>query len=129
MKRIAPFAALFLLSMLLMQFVRAVSEPGQHPGLSTEKVNLALRRAADLLLKESGDSISRVPPVEKVTTNVSLLRLEHSFNYDLLPTIRQESFEVHSITDNYDVAVLRCLDGMLELGYNFEDFSQNNSAT
>lgn len=129
MKKIAPFVALFLLSMLLMQFVWAVSEPGQQQGLSAEKVNLALRRTADLLLKESGDSTSRIPPVEKVTSNTWLLRLERSFNYDLLPTILQSSFELHSIKGDYDVAVLRCFDGTLELGYNYEDFSQANSAT
>jgi DNA-binding winged helix-turn-helix (wHTH) protein len=128
MKKIAPFIALFLLSMLLMQFVWAVSEPSQRPGLSAEKVNLALRRSADKLLKEAGDSSSRIPPVEKAAANVWLLRLENNFNYDLLPAILQESFDVHGISDNYDVAVLRCLDGNLELGYNFKDFSENKDA-
>lgn len=129
MKKIAPFAALFLLSMLLMQFVWAVSEPGQQQGLSAEKVNLALRRTADLLLKESGDSTSRIPPVEKVTSNIWLLRLERGFNYDLLPSMLQSSFELHGISGDYDVAVLRCFDGTLELGYNYGDFSQTSSAT
>ncbi len=128
MKKIAPFTALLLLSMLLMQFVWAVSEPGQQPGLPAEKVNLALRRTADLLLKASGDSSSRIPPVQRVSANVWQLRIENNFNYDLLPSTLQASFDVHEIKENYDVAVLRCQDGTLELGYNFKDFSQNNSA-
>ena len=44
-----------------------------------------------------------------------------------LPTILQESFDVHNIHANYDVAVLRCTDGELQLGYNFLDFSKDST--
>jgi hypothetical protein len=41
--------------------------------------------------------------------------------------ILQESFDVHNIHANYDVAVLRCIDGELQLGYNFLDFSKDST--
>lgn len=129
LKKIATFIALLLMSLLLMQFVWQVSDPPEKGGdLSAEKVNLALRRTADALLKEAGDSTSRIPAVEQTGVNVWLLRLEQTFNYDRLPVLLQASFDVHGIKRDYDVAVLRCADGTLQLGYNFLDFSRNNSA-
>ena len=129
MKKIASFTVLLLMSILLMQFVWHVSETDKiGTEFSAEKVNLALRRTADALLREAGDSTSRIPPVVQRSDHTWLIRLEHTFNYDRLPAILQASFELHGITRNYDVAVLRCADGSIQLGYNFLDFSQNNNA-
>lgn len=130
LKKLALFVGLLMMSALLMQFVWQVSEPDRGgAALSAEKVNLALRRTADALLKEMGDSTSQIPPVEQIDAHIWLIRLEHTFDYDKLPSILQASLDLHGIVRNYDVAVLRCADGVLQLGYNFEDFAQNNSAT
>lgn len=94
----------------------------------SEKVNLALRRTAHYLLTEAGDSSSRIQPVKHPDAETWLLQLEHSFHYDRLPVLLQQSLELHGIHGNYDVAVLNCSDGELELGYNFMDFVQNSSA-
>jgi len=126
LKKTSLFTALVLLVLLLTQFVRQLSA-NNHPAmeaLSPEKVNLALRRTAHHLLSELGDTTSRIPPVQQTAQNVWLIRLEHTFNYDRLPTLLQSSFELHGIKDNYDVAVLRCNDGELQLGYNYLDFLQ-----
>ncbi len=128
-KKIAAFLSLLLLSILLMQFVWRIAEPAKKEvALPAEKVNLALRRTADALLRETGDSTSRIPPVEQITPLIWLVRLQHTFNYDGLPALLQSSFDVYGIARNYDVAVLRCEDGTLQVGYNFQDFSQNNAA-
>lgn len=86
-----------------------------------EKANLALRRTAHHLLLESGDSTSRIAPVQTLGKGVFLVRLERPFNYDHLPALLQESFKVQGIQAKYDVAVLDCASGDLQLGYNVND--------
>ena len=86
-----------------------------------EKVNLALRRTAHLLLLESGDSTSRIAPVQNQDDGRFLLRLERPFNYSHLPALLQESFNLHGIQGKYDVALLDCTSGDLQLGYNAQD--------
>ena len=93
--------------------------------ISNEKVQLALRRTAHHLLRLSGDSTSRIPVVERLDQQTWLVRLERFFPYDSLPGLLQASFDLHGIQGNYDVAVLRCLDNILELGYNYQDYSQS----
>lgn len=129
-KQIAIFLALLLGSGLLMQFVWQVSEPAPSPAAySAEKVNLALRRTAHLLLKESGDSTTRIPPVSQTGDHTWLVPLNRSFSYDALPAILHTSFELHQIATPYNVGILRCDDGQLLLGYHFADHIQNNDVT
>ncbi len=105
-----------------------VSASQTHTDVFAEKVNLALRRTGHYLLAEAGDSSSRISAVQQPEANTWLLQLEHSFDYDHLPALLQQSLELHGVHDNYDVAVLNCSDGALELGYNFLDFRKSNSA-
>jgi Transcriptional regulatory protein, C terminal len=126
LKKALFFAALFLTGILLMQFVWRIAATNQPEArFSPEKVNLALRRTAHHLLSAAGDSVSRIPAVQQTGENSWLIRLERAFDYDTLPTLLHASFELHKIRGNYDVAVLRCADGALQLGYNFLDFSKN----
>lgn len=128
LKKSALFIGFLLMSILLMQFVWNVSDPDKKKEkVSAEKLNLALRRTAHQLLKEAGDSTSRIIPVEKINDNVWLLKLEHTFSYNRLPAILKTSFDIFKIDCNYDVAILSCSDGKIQLGYNFLDFSQNNN--
>lgn len=114
-----------LCAWLLRQNARSSQAPSDH---FSDKVNLALRRTAHYLLTETGDTSSRIAPVTQEDAHTWLLQLEHTFNYDRLPVLLQQSLEVHGIREDYDVAVLNCSDGALELGYNFGDYKQNNSA-
>ncbi len=93
--------------------------------ISAEKVNLALRRSADQLLRASGDSTSRIAPVEQLNDHVWLVKLERALNYDTLPSILQASFNIHGIHKNYDVSVITCSDQSLILGYNYLDVVDN----
>ncbi len=120
--------ALLSVSLLSVQWVnrqQAAPVSGQR---FSEKVNLALRRTAHYLLSESGDSTSRIPPVQQLGDSVWLVRLERPFNYDSLPGLLQASFEVYDISENYNVAVLDCSDGTLQVGYNFLDFLHQREA-
>ncbi|NUN99496.1 MAG: response regulator transcription factor [Saprospiraceae bacterium] len=122
MKTSAIILALLSVSLLSVQWVtRQQAEPLTGQRLS-EKVNLALRRTAHYLLAASGDTTSRIPPVQQVGDSIWLIRLERPFNYDTLPELLSASFEVHGIDANYNVAVLDCKDGEVQLGYNFLDF-------
>lgn len=92
----------------------------------SQKVNLALRRTVHHLLLKSGDSTSRIQPVQQPTEQTFQIRINHSFDYSRLPPLLQESFNVHDIQVNYDVVVLDCAQGELQLGYNFRDLTKNN---
>jgi DNA-binding winged helix-turn-helix (wHTH) protein len=128
-RTIVGISVLLLTGLLCVWLVRKnVSASRTDTDVYAEKVNLSLRRTAHYLLAEAGDSSSRIAPVQQQDAQTWLLQLEHAFNYDHLPELLQQSLEIHGIHDNYDVAVLNCSDGTLELGYNFIDFKQNNSA-
>ncbi|MBL7783480.1 MAG: response regulator transcription factor [Saprospiraceae bacterium] len=95
-----------------------------RPDYFGDKVNLALRRTAHYLMAASGDSTSTIAPVEKTADNTWQIRMERNLNYDLLPSVLQESLERHNIHEDYDVEVLKCRDSTLQLGYNFFDFQR-----
>jgi hypothetical protein len=124
-KTSAIILALLAVSLLSVQWVtrpQAAPVAGQR---FSEKVNLALRRTAHYLLVASGDTTSRI---QHTGDSVWFIRLERPFNYDTLPALLQASFDVHDIRDNYDVAVLDCSDGEVQLGYNFLDFLYQQEA-
>jgi len=121
-------SALAVLLVLALGFAQTVwphaSGVAQHERFA-EKVNLALRRTAHHLLEEAGDSISKIPSVERTGANIWSIRLEHALNYDRLPVLFHESLNLHGISQtDYDVTVLSCLDRVLQLGYNAVDYAQ-----
>ena len=95
--------------------------------LPSEKINLALRRTADGLLRLAGDSTSRIPAIVQTGAETWEVRIEQSFSYDQLPIVLQESFDLHGIRQPYDVTVKTCDDGTIDLGYNYLDFKNNNT--
>jgi hypothetical protein len=90
--------------------------------LSSEAVNLALRRAAHRLLIAAGDSTSRIPPVQHAGEGTWQVELPDGFEYDSLPAILQGALEAQGIEADYDVAILDCMDGLVQLGYSKADF-------
>ncbi|GAB3996459.1 hypothetical protein GCM10028807_39040 [Spirosoma daeguense] len=87
----------------------------------SRKVNLALRRTAHQLLRRAGDATSRIEPVKQLDTRTFVVRLNRSFDYNRLPQLLKASFQQHAIQGDYDVAVLDCAKGELQLGYNVQD--------
>ncbi|MDO8368622.1 MAG: winged helix-turn-helix domain-containing protein [Saprospiraceae bacterium] len=121
MLRLLPLLALPFLAWLI------PSAPKGAPGdFSPDKVNLALRRTADGLLRLSGDSTSRIPAIEQSGAGVWRVRLEQPFNYEQLPALLQASLELYDIRQPYEVAVRRCVDATIELGYHQVDYSGSN---
>ncbi len=120
--RLLPLLALPVLAWLL----PSASEKSE-PNFSPEKVNLALRRTADGLLRLAGDSTSRILAVEQTAANVWRVRLEQSFDYAQLPALLQHSLDLHGIGQPYQVAVRRCDNSAIDLGYHQADFFAKNS--
>lgn len=124
--KLAIAASLLIVSVLFGQFawITTTSDAttAQH---FDEKANLALRRTGHHLLLASGDSTSRIPAVKKLDENSYVLQLSKPFDYSQLPSVLQESLDLHGIKNNYDVAVMDCKTNELQLGYNFSDYSKS----
>ncbi|MCB0665265.1 MAG: winged helix-turn-helix transcriptional regulator [Saprospiraceae bacterium] len=86
-----------------------------------ERVNLALRKAADQLLNLAGDSTSMIPPVRQIMPASFSLRLEGNIAYDSLPDILENALSTHGINMHYLVSIKDCDDGQVLLGYSRND--------
>lgn len=98
---------------------------GKEDAVST-RINLALRRTADALLRASGDSTSRIPAVEQIGEEVWRVMLEQPFDYGQLPALLQASLDRYGISQSYEVAVRRCADATIDLGYHQLDLLQDD---
>jgi hypothetical protein len=94
-----------------------------------EKANLALRRTAHRLLLHNGDSLSTIPPVKQIDPNTFSIRMEHLFEYEELPALLKQSLQMQHIERGYNVTVLKCENGEVQLGYNFLDLDQKDGVT
>jgi hypothetical protein len=90
--------------------------------LSPEKINLALRRTADGLLLQTGDSTSRIPAIEQIKPNVWRLQLNQPFRYEQLPFQLQSSLDLYEIKHRYEVAIRKCEDATIDLGFHQSDY-------
>lgn len=108
-----------LIALLFSQFIGSTQTTDSQR--MADKTNLALRRTAHHLLRATGDSTARIPPVQQPNAHTYEVRLARAFDYDQLPALLQESFRVYHITGAYDVAVLDCNRGELQLGYTVSD--------
>jgi DNA-binding winged helix-turn-helix (wHTH) protein len=97
----------------------ATQKSGTLP--NPDAVNLALRRTGDRLLRQAGNRTSQIPAIRQITPFVWKLELEPTFNYDSLPALLQSSLEQYHIQQPYRVAVRRCLEEVIELGYHRND--------
>jgi DNA-binding winged helix-turn-helix (wHTH) protein len=94
-------------------------------GHEQDKINLALRRTADGLLRAAGDSISRIPAIAKVSEHTWQIKVGQSFSYDLLPNLLEESLQLQQIHQQYQVKVRRCDDDIIDLGYHISDLKDD----
>jgi DNA-binding winged helix-turn-helix (wHTH) protein len=102
----------------------AFSNKDMPSELKSEKINLALRHTAHVLLRQAGDDTSRIAPIEQAQTNIYMVRLEHNFNYDSLPFLLNQSLMSHGITNKYTVSVWDCDKKNLTLGYTSTDIDK-----
>lgn len=89
-----------------------------------EKANLALRRTAHHLLIANGDSLSQIPPVRQINASTFSIKVDHLFDYEKLPGLLKQSLDMQGIAEGYNVSVINCETGVLQLGYNFQDLNQ-----
>lgn len=120
-----PFIPLLALLLLALLMPSGASE--STDALPEDAINLALRRTADALLRTSGDSTSRIPAVGRTAAESWRLDLQQPFHYDSLPGLLQYSLELHHIRRPYHVAVRRCMDDVIELGYDLSDVTDGDS--
>lgn len=122
--------ALLLTGLLFVRFVSSASGTNAvrsdvSQTYRTEKINLALRRTAHHLLRVAGDSTSRIPVIDQPNPHTFRVSFGRAFNYDSLPALLHQSLQLHKVADAYDVAVLDCAGGKLQLGYNKQDLLGN----
>ncbi len=86
----------------------------------SQKVNLAMRQAADRLFDIAGDDTSTIPPVQQLSAGEYVLRLENNFRYDSLPALLEAALAQYGIEEKYYVSVNDCLENLLLLGYSQE---------
>jgi DNA-binding winged helix-turn-helix (wHTH) protein len=120
-------ASLFLglAGLLVVQLAGFASVADESP--QSQKINLALRRTAHHLLRTAGDSTSRIPAVQQPNPQTYRVELGRALDYDQLPDLLQASLRLHQVTGAYDVAVLNCADGELQLGYTVNDLNSDKS--
>ena len=74
------YLGLLAAAIFSMQFVGSLTAPQKELKLYEDKINLALRRTGHHLLKSAGDSITEIPPVEKVSDHSWRLQVNHHFD-------------------------------------------------
>lgn len=127
MKNVVGASMLVVAGLLFIQFVQVTPDAGNTQTLRfARKVNLALRRTAHLLLTETGDSTSRILPVHQVNAATFLIRLDRPFKYGRLPALLQQSFNRQGIHTDYDVVILDCDRGEVQLSYSVQDLLKGN---
>ncbi|MEZ4964678.1 MAG: winged helix-turn-helix domain-containing protein [Saprospiraceae bacterium] len=123
--RFAKYLPLLLTLPLMAWLLGAASDNGAPE--QPDRINLALRRTADGLLRASGDSTSRIPAVAPVGEGVWRVYLAQAFDYEQLPPLLQSSLDLYGVRQSYRVAVRKCYDATLDLGYHQQDYLQNGA--
>ncbi len=113
----------FILALFVSYNVSASEDTLQ---LNPDKVNLALRRTADKLLRMAGDSTSRIPDVQQKGKATWRVYLDQPFEYSQLPPVLQNSLDLYGIHQSYDVAIRQCESAIIDLGYHQADFLQDS---
>lgn len=121
-KTILIYLGLLAAAFFSMQFVGSFTAPQKELKLYEDKINLALRRTGHHLLKSVGDSNTEIPPVERVGDKTWRLQLNHNFHYTSLPAMLHQSMKQYGIDVPYEVAVKRCDNKKIQLGYHLNDY-------
>ncbi|MBK9270937.1 MAG: response regulator transcription factor [Saprospiraceae bacterium] len=113
----------WLIAVFLLGELNAYSEKNNQ---ENDKINLALRRTADQLLRLSGDSMSRIPAIQQKATSNWRIQLNHTFSYEALPELLQSSLDLYGISSSYTVSIKRCADDSIDLGFHKLDLTINS---
>lgn len=123
MTQVRGIGNLLICTWFLLWTGSGLAQTAERPDLpSSDRVNLALRHTADGLLRQAGDSTSRIPVIEHPSDGVWQILVDQSFRYEDLPALLQASLDIQGIDQAYNVAVRRCEDQTIDLGYHQVDF-------
>ena len=123
-KRYLPFPAIILL-VLLAAFMS--SQPAE-PGFESARELIVLRKIAHEVLRSTGDSISRIPPIQQLSDTEFRISFENSFSFEpdsLVQTIHQVMND-HALGEKYIVNVLEPSTGEVVFGYAMLGKGQDN---
>jgi len=121
------FQQIFLIGLLVLNRYHRIASARSIEDLDPEKINLALRRTADGLLRLAGDTSSQIAAVEQAGKLIWRIRLEQPFRYEQLPMLLQNALDMYDIHQTYQVAIKRCEDERIDLGYHQFDFLKNKT--
>ncbi len=87
--------------------------------MQADREIMVMRNIAHELLRHTGDSSSRVLPVEQLTTNEFLIRFQSSFSFkpDSLVQVIDRQIALHDLPGDYVVKVLDCQTDDIIYGY------------
>lgn len=95
--------------------------------VSEDRIQLALRRTADRLLRISGDDSSRIEILRGPDSSAWWIQIEAGINYDSLPELLQSSLQLHGLHTPYSVLIRRCDNHQIDLGYHQFDLWNQES--
>lgn len=92
---------------------------------------ILLRRLGHEILLQSGDSVSRVLPVQKISEHEYRIRFEQTFTFqpDSLVKTTQRLFAKDPLAGDYVVNVLNCTDNSVAYGYAISNNKKNDIVT
>ncbi|MEO8171442.1 MAG: winged helix-turn-helix domain-containing protein [Sediminibacterium sp.] len=100
----------------------------RNEDFNVAKQQILLRKIGHEVLLHSGDSVSRVLPVQGIAANEYQIRFENEFTFqtDSLVKIIRKSLEKDHLADDYIVNVLNCSGKDVLFGYAIFKNEQNN---
>ena len=92
---------------------------------------ILLRRLGHEILLQSGDSVSRVLPIQKISDHEYRIRFEQAFTFqpDSLVKTTQRLFAKDPLAGDYVVNVLNCTDNSVAYGYAISNNKKNDIVT
>ncbi|NOT37124.1 MAG: response regulator transcription factor [Saprospiraceae bacterium] len=91
-----------------------------------DKINLAIRRSIDQMLRANNDSTSQIPIIHQINDTTWKTESISFLDYNKFPTLLQQSLELYNIKNSYQVAIRSCNYKEIFLGY--ISFDLNNTS-
>lgn len=85
--------------------------------LQPDKINLAIRRSLDQLLRSENDSTTKIPVIHQINDSTWQSEGLPDFNYEKFPNLLQKSLDVFNINNKYHVVIRSCVSREILLGY------------
>lgn len=117
-----------LLVIICISVVCVAYNSGQDNDFILAKREVLLRRLGHELLLQSGDSTSRVLPVEKISENEYQIKFENNFSFqpELLVATTRRLLVKEAFAQDYIVSVYNCNSSRVVYGYSISETIKDN---